>query len=210
MLFDLVDEAIGDPKVVESFATYALSILGASMTQNFEGYRVQVTNLPKHLQVALLTPTEQAKGKTETKISFNSPTPKGYQYIGRNHRFIEQLCHYIISNAFEENDNKYNLARTSVIQTESVESKTTLVMFRVRNVVKELRSKNESVAEEMCLWGYTETSGNLIPVDFNDAQNLLTKAIPLNNLPLDRQQQLINTELHSFENKKAMTSPFLV
>lgn len=70
-------------------------------------------------------------------------------------------------------------------------------------MVKELRSKNESVVEEMCLWGYTETSGNLIPVDFNDAQNLLTKAIPLNNLPLDRQQQLINTELHSLKIKDA-------
>lgn len=197
-----VDEAIGDPKVVESFATYALSLLGASVTQDFDGYKIQVTNLPKHLQVALLTTTEQAKGKTETKITFNSPTPKGYQYIGRNHRFIEQLCHYVISNAFEEEGNNYNLARTSVIQTESVASKTTLVMFRVRNVVKEVRSKNESVAEEMCLWGYSEQNGDLQAIDFKEAQNLVAKAIPLSNLPLERQQQLLDQELHSFENKK--------
>lgn len=197
-----VDEAIGDPQVVENFATYALSLLGASVTQDFDGYRIQVTNLPKHLQVALLTASEQAKGKTETKIAFNSPTPKGYQYIGRNHRFIEQLCHYVISNAFEEEGNNYNLARTSVIQTESVASKTTLVMFRVRNVVKEVRSKNETVAEEMCLWGYSEQNGDLQAIDIKEAQNLVAKAIPLSNLPLERQQQLLDQELHSFENKK--------
>lgn len=197
-----VDEAIGDPAVVESFSVYSLQLLGASVSQDLEGYKVQVTNLPKHLQVALLTTLEQAKGKTDTKIAFNSPTPKGYQYIGRNHRFVEQLCHYIISNAFEEEGNKYHLARTSVIQTESVENKTTLVMFRVRNVVKEVRSKNESVAEEMCLWGYSENNGKLQPVDFKKAQDLIAQAIPLSNLPLERQQQLLAEELHSFENKK--------
>lgn len=174
----------------------------ASVIQDFEGYKIQVTNLPKHLQVALLTTTEQAKGKTETKIAFNSPTPKGYQYIGRNHRFVEQLCHYIISNAFEEEANTYHLARTSVIQTDSVESKTSLVMFRVRNVVKEVRSKNESVAEEMCLWGYSEKEGSLQSIDFKKAQDLLAQAIPLTNLPIERQQELLSSELASFENKK--------
>lgn len=197
-----VDEAIGDPKIVESFSVYALQLLGAAITPDFEGYKIQVTNLPKHLQVALLTNIEQSKGKTETKIAFNSPTPKGYQYIGRNHRFVEQLCHYIISNAFEEEGNKYHLARTSVIQTESVESKTTLVMFRVRNVVKEVRSKNESVAEEMCLWGYSENEGSLQSIDFKKAQELLAQAIPVSNLSIERQHQVLDQELQSFENKK--------
>ncbi|MCR5862333.1 hypothetical protein LRS05_09325 [Flavobacterium sp. J372] len=197
-----VDEAIGDPSVVESFATYALQLLGATVIQDVDGYKIQVTNLPKHLQVALLTALEQAKSKTETKIAFISPTPRGYQYIGRNHRLIEQLCHYVISNAFEEEGNRYNLARTSVIQTDSVAYKTTLVMFRVRNVVKEVRSKNESVAEEMYLWGYTEANADLQSIDFKEAQDLLAKAIPLSNFPVERQQQLIETELHSFENKK--------
>ena len=197
-----VDEAIGDPKIVENFTLFALQALGASVAIDSEGYKVQTTNLPKHLQVALLSKPEQLKGKTETRIAFISPTPKNYQYIGRNHRFVEQLCHYIISNAFEEQGNPYGLARTSVIQTDSVESKTTLVMFRVRNVVKEVRSKNESVAEEMYLWGYTENSEGLQPIDFTKAQHLLNKAIPLSNMALEQQQQLLNAELKSFETKK--------
>ncbi len=75
-------------------------------------------------------------------------------------------------------------------------------MFRVRNVVKEVRSKNESVAEEMYLWGYTENSEGLQPIDFTKAQHLLNKAIPLSNMPLEQQQQLLNAELKSFESKK--------
>jgi superfamily II DNA or RNA helicase len=196
-----VDEAIGDPQIVESFTIYAIQSLGASVIPDLDGYKIQTTNLPKHLQVALLSKAEQLKGKTETKIAFTSPTAKGYQYVGRNHRFVEQLCHYIVSNAFEENGNAYGLARTSVIQTESVQSKTTLVMFRVRNVVKEIRSKNESVAEEMYLWGYTENTNDLEPIDFEQAQDLLNGAIPLSNLPIEQQQQLLKAELKSFKEK---------
>ncbi|QSB25246.1 helicase-related protein [Flavobacterium sp. CLA17] len=197
-----VDEAIGDPQAVESFTVYALQSLGASVNLDNDGYNVQITNLPKHLQIALLSKTEQLKGKTETRIAFASPTPKGYQYVGRNHRFVEQLCHYIVSNAFEEEGNAYGMARTSVIQTESVQNKTTMVMFRVRNVVKEVRSKNESVAEEMYLWGYTEDKNGLQSIDFERAQKLLNDAVPLSNLPLEQQKQILKIELNSFENKK--------
>ena len=75
-------------------------------------------------------------------------------------------------------------------------------MFRVRNVVKEVRSKYESVAEEMCLWGYSVQNGQLVAIDFKDAQNLLSTAVPLSNLSLERQSQLIDSELLSFKNKK--------
>ncbi|MBF0651508.1 DEAD/DEAH box helicase [Dysgonomonas sp. GY75] len=197
-----VDQAIGNPKTVEDFVIYALQSLGASVNADIEGYKVQTANLPKHIQAALLTKTDLQKGKIDAKIAFTSPTPRGYQYIGRNHRFVEQLCHYIVSNAFEEKGNDYGLARTSVIQTNSVESKTTLVMFRVRNVVKEVRSKNESVAEEMYLWGYTEHANDMQTIEFEQAHKLLDEAIPLSNMPLEHQEQLLEQELNSFETKK--------
>lgn len=197
-----VDQAIGDPRVVGNFAVYSLQLLGASVSADVEGYKVQTANLPKHLQAALLTKTDLMKGKMDVKIAFTSPTPKGYQYIGRNHRFVEQLCHYIVSNAFAEKGNDYGLARTSVIQTDSVEGKTTLVMFRVRNVVKEVRSRNESVAEEMYLWGYTEHMNDMQTIEFEQAHKLLNEAVPLSNMSLERQQQLLEQELSSFETKK--------
>jgi hypothetical protein len=32
------------------------------------------------------------------KVSFESPTPEGYHYLGRNHRFVEQLCQFVMAN----------------------------------------------------------------------------------------------------------------
>ncbi|WP_312322512.1 helicase-related protein, partial [Soonwooa sp.] len=197
-----VDEAIGDLKTVEDFVVYGLQTLGATVSREGVGYKVQTTNLPKHLQVALLSVEEIQKGKTSPLISFDSPTPKGYKYIGRNHRFVEQLCHFIISQAFEEGENSYDLARTCVIRTNDVAVKTTLVMFRVRNVVKELRSKQESVAEEMYLWGYRSVGGNLETLDFKEARTLLTTAVPTANLSREMQENILTEELQSFEHKK--------
>lgn len=199
---DEVDEAIGDIETVEGFVIYALILLSANITREANGYSVQVLNLPKHLQLLLLTSDEQKRSKFETRISFESPTPKGYKYIGRNHRFVEQLCQFIIGNAFENNGNQYHLARTSVIQTANVEKRTVLVMFRVRNVVREVRSTNESVAEEMYLWGYLNNNGQPDTILFNDAKKLLMDAVPQSNLPLQMQQTQIDTELASFNDKE--------
>ncbi|MEG0928703.1 MULTISPECIES: helicase-related protein [Weeksellaceae] len=197
-----VDEAIGDLQAVQSFVIYGLQLLGAIIHKQDEGYRIQITNLPPHLKASLLSAYEQSKAKTETYISFDSPTPKGYKYIGRNHRFVEQLCHFIISNAFEDQNNRYNLARTSVIRTENVNQRTVIVMFRVRNVVKELRSKQESVAEEMYLWAYQNRESDTISIPFKEAKALLMEAIPLTNESRESQQQQIQEELEGFANKK--------
>ncbi|MCD8741979.1 DEAD/DEAH box helicase [Mucilaginibacter roseus] len=197
-----VDEAIGDIQTVESFVLYALKLLGANITKENNGFRIQITNLPKHLQVSLLSSEEEKKNKLEARISFESPTPKGFKYVGRNHHFVELLCHYIISNAFEHDGNSYHLARTSLIRTANVTQRTVLVMFRVRNVVREVRSSNESVAEEMYLWGYTKDENSLKTISFTDAKNLLMNAVPMSNLSLEMQQTQIGEELKSFADKK--------
>ena len=197
-----VDEAIGDIEAVEGFVIYALKLLGADIVHEAGGYNVQTLNLPKHLRASLMSSEDEKKGKLAVRISFESPTPKGYRYIGRNHRFVEQLCHFIISNAFENEGNKYHLARTSVIRTANVQKRTVLVMFRVRNVVREVRSSNESVAEEMYLWGYLNNNGEPETISFKDAKKLLVEAVPLSNLSLEMQQTQIDAELTSFNDKE--------
>lgn len=196
-----VKEAIGDIKTVEDFVIHALGILGVVVRTEPKGYVIQLANLPSHLKMALLNREEQAKNTQELLVSFQSPTPRKHRYIGRNHRFVEQLCHFILAQAFEEN-NPYGIARTTVAQVNEVNKKTTLVMFRVRNVVKEVRSKIESVAEEMFLWGYSGSGKEIEPLDYNEAKNLLLNAVPLTNMAKERQKVMIETELKSFEDRK--------
>ncbi|MFY8078826.1 MAG: hypothetical protein ACOVMJ_09560, partial [Flavobacteriales bacterium] len=139
----------------------------------------------------------------QVKISFVSPTPKGYRYIGRNHAFVEQLCQFLLSIAFDPHPEFGKLARVCEIQTTSVTTRTTLVMFRVRNVIKEVSAKRESVAEEMYLWGYQSVGGKSEAIDYKEAKRLLLEAEALSNLPIQRQIQDIGEELVRFESMKS-------
>ena len=136
------------------------------------------------------------------KISFVSPTPKGYKYIGRNNAFVEQLCQFLLSIAFEKHPEYGRLARVSEIQTDAVDTKTTLVMFRVRNVIKEVSSIRESVAEEMYLWGYHSKNGTIDSIDYKSAKKLLTEANVLSNLSKERQEADIEQEMILFNDIK--------
>jgi hypothetical protein len=160
------------------------------------GFILQPQNLPPHIR--------RFFGKEQqVKISFTSPTPKGYKYIGRNHSFVEQLCHFLLSIAFEPHPEYGKMARVCEIQTESVASRTALIMFRVRNVIKEVAAHRESVAEEMYLWGYRSNAGNMETIEYREAKNLLMEAKALSNLSIERQVQDIQEELKRFETMKS-------
>ncbi|SEQ03150.1 SNF2 family N-terminal domain-containing protein [Hyunsoonleella jejuensis] len=194
---DEVDEAIGDDKTVAQFVRSAVQQLGGNCEWDGKsGYNLQAQNLPPHIRRFFNT-------EKLTKISFVSPTPKGYIYVGRNHQFVEQLCQFLLAIAFEPHPEYGRLARVSEIQTDVVNTKTTLVMFRVRNVIKEVASKKEAIAEEMYLWGYQSVNGNMEVLDYTTAKNLMTTAKSLTNLSKERQQEDLEAELKNFETMKS-------
>jgi superfamily II DNA or RNA helicase len=191
-----VNEAIGDDATVAQFVKSAIQQLGGSCEWDGKsGYNMQPQNLPPHIRRFF-------NADKLVKISFVSPTPKGYRYIGRNHQFVEQLCQFMLAIAFEPHPEYGRLARVSEIQTEAVTTKTTLVMFRVRNVIKEVASSKESIAEEMYLWGYQSIKGELDILDYGQAKNLMTTAQSLSNLSKERQEEDIILELKRFETMK--------
>lgn len=193
---DEVDEAIGDDQTVAQFVRSAVQQLGGNCEwDGVNGYNLQAQNLPPHIKRFF-------NSDKVSKISFVSPTPKGYRYIGRNHQFVEQLCQFLLAIAFEPHPEYGRLARVSEIQTDAVNTKTTLVMFRVRNVIKEVASKKEAIAEEMYLWGYQSVSGNLEVLDYATAKELMTTAKSLSNLSKERQQEDLKAELNYFETMK--------
>ena len=191
-----VDEAIGDEKTVANFVVNGVMQLGASCTFDQVGYVLQPQNLPKHIKRFF-------GNETSVKICFVFPTPKGYKYIGRNSTFVEQLCQFLLSIAFEKHPEFGSIARVSEIQTDAVAVKTTLVMFRVRNVIKEVSSIRESVAEEMYLWGYRNINGEIESLDYKQSKSLLTDANVLSNLSKERQEADIENELTVFNSIKS-------
>jgi hypothetical protein len=159
-----VDEAIGDVKAVEQFIVESLRFMGVQVEVKKEGYKIYATNIPQRLRDLL---TE----KNDIQVSFKSPTPGGYKYIGRNHPFAEHLSQHIINNALQSANNC--AARAAVLRSADVKQKTVLFQLRVRNVIAEQPSNKQIVAEEMWLWGY---EGEV------NQKNFLTKEVALNIL----------------------------
>jgi superfamily II DNA or RNA helicase len=191
-----VDEAIGDIKTVAEFVRNAVQLLGGNcIPDRNSGFLLEPQNMPVHLKRAL-------DNQVSIKVSFDSPTPKGYKYIGRNHRFVELLCQYLIALAFDHKEKHGRIARVSEIQTNAVQTRTTLVVFRVRNVIKELATTKESIAEEMYLWGYEAQDNKLKTLSFETSKSLLANAESLSNLSVERQAADIEEELKRFKTMK--------
>lgn len=193
---EAVDEAIGDIKTVEHFVCSAVQQLGGACQQDGKaGYSLQIQNLPFHISRCL-------SNAPTVKVSFDSPTPKGYTYIGRNHKFTELLCQFLIALSFETRNEYGRIARVCEVQTNTVSNKTVLVVFRVRNVIKEVSSKKESIAEEMFLWGYRLVNGKTETLDYKEAKTLLLQSKPLSTLSPERQEIDIRSELKRFDDLK--------
>ena len=186
------DEAIGNPKAVESFVTDALShLLGVQITPDKKGYILYTANLPPSLKSVI----PQA---AQLKVSFYSPTPEGYIYIGRNHIFVEQLCQHLMAHSFKQ-DKRYGPARTSIIRCRDVDVKTTLLLFRVRNVIEEKQTVKQLVAEEMLVWGYQGTAGDSHILPDEEIKRLMEHAVPSANLTEQAKADFLDHELETIK-----------
>ena len=182
-----VDEAIGDPKAVEEFVTTALNnLFGVQVIKDKAGYRIVTANLPEALRGIL-------NSGEIVNVSFQSPTPEGYLYLGRNHRFVEQLCQLIMANTVNRVDKR--AARTAVIRTRQVAIKTTILLFRCRNVIEDRKGHTQVVAEEMILWGWRGTPQQKEYLDHEAAWELLSAARASSDMSLQARSSFLDNEL---------------
>jgi superfamily II DNA or RNA helicase len=192
------DQAIGSPRELCAFVTEVLPrYFGAQVTEvNPMDLRIATINLPAFLR-------EQLPSGDKVQVSFNSPTPKGYQYLGRNHRFVERLCEFLLGQALESQDGKCP-ARASVLYSKAVVEFTTICLFRVRNVIQSAaRAGNILVSEETLLWGYL---GDLSAEQFLSQERceaLLRETVPTANRPLSTQWDLLQMQLDELRSPQA-------
>jgi len=167
------DDAIGDVDAVESFVVQALHFLGVQVDAKSQGYCIYTTNIPQRIK-------EMLTNKPVIDISFKSPTPQGFKYLGRNHPFTEQLSQHVLNSALQGSEPR--AARAAVVRSADVEQKTVLLQLRVRNVIAEQPSNKQIVAEEMWLWAYR---GNIQQGQFlakEEACRLLMSVSPSQNV----------------------------
>jgi superfamily II DNA or RNA helicase len=187
------DISIGKPEDVRDFVISSLKRIGVQINEYKKGYKLFTSNLPQELK-GLLEDTN------EIKISFYSPTPEGYKYIGRNHIFVEQLCNYIMGNSIMHNI-KSGAARAAVIKTNDVKTKTTLLLYRVRNVIEEKNKKNQLVAEEMIMTGYEGSVSTKVKfLSFEESKNLLFNNTPSGNITKQSQDSFLEKEIEDIKS----------
>jgi superfamily II DNA or RNA helicase len=187
-----VDEAIGNPGAVQDFVTAALgSLFGVQVTKEAKGQGIVTGNLPR--QLVDLLPAGRL-----VRVSFVSPTPEGYHYLGRNHRFVEQLCQLVMANTLARQDKR--AARAAVIRTDQVRRKTTLLLFRCRNVIEQGKEGHQIVAEEMLLWGWRGTPQDKEFLNHAEAKALLTAARASTDLSPQARAGFLENELHLMDS----------
>ena len=155
-----------------------------------KGYAIVTGNLPPQLQGIL-------PSGASVDISFVSPPPKGFRYIGRNHHLVEQLCQMVMANTLARHDRR--AARAAVIRTREVSRKTTLLLFRCRNVIEQSRAQNKNphqvVAEEMLLWGWRGTPESREFLNHVEAKKLLDTARASSDLSPQSRCNFLEMEL---------------
>jgi superfamily II DNA or RNA helicase len=181
-----VDQAIGDVKAVEQFVLDSLRLMGVQVETKKDGYKFYTTNIPQRLRDLL-------SDKNEIQISFKSPTPSGYKYLGRNHPFTEHLSQHIINSALQGASQR--AARSAVLRTADVNQKTILFQLRVRNVIAEQPSNKQIVAEEMWLWGYEGEVNQKQFLDKETALTLLMSIKPTQNMEEGEKAYWLNEEM---------------
>jgi len=184
-----VDEAIGDPLAVEQFVTSCLNnLFGVQVIPhgNKGCYRLITSNLPDQLRGIL------PEGEI-LQISFLSPTPAGYHYLGRNNQFVEQLCQLLMANTVNRNGKR--AARSAVIRTREVAIKTTILLFRCRNVIEDRRGSQQIVAEEMILWGWKGAPQHKEYLDQAEAKALLSSVRASSDMSLPARTSFLENEL---------------
>lgn len=188
-----VDEAIGDPHAVEEFVTGVLqNLFGVQVIKDrrHNGYAIITGNLPPQLHGIL-------PAGASVDVSFVSPPPNGFHYIGRNHRLVEQLCQMVMANTLACQDRR--AARAAVIRTREVSRKTTLLLFRCRNVIEQSRERSKNphqiVAEEMLLWGWRGTPDAREYLDHGEARVLLNMARAFSELSPQSRANFLEREL---------------
>ena len=190
-----VDEAVGNPVAVKQFVIDAVTNLGGQIIPYKSGYRLYTTNLNPIFKSIF-------NNKDEVLITFESPTPEEFLYIGRNSSFVEQLSHYILNKSLVSNGHKPIAARASVIPSKNIKTKTTIIQIRVRNIISDKTDGKQLVAEEMILWGYENNISERKFITHEACKNLLAELVPSSDYERPRQESLFNNEIETIKKSK--------
>ena len=195
---EAVDRVLGDPEAVQEFVLNATQRLGIPIRkepENPEVYKVTLTpDIRKSLPPVIRQELLEIKEKI-WRISFTSPTPEGAEYIGRNHRWVAAMAQFLLEDALTHGKHAI-AARCGVIRTRAVSLLTTLLLLRVRYLLK-IPQQHPLLLEEVQVMGYHPLGAiEDMWLDNHKAFSLLATARPDANIPMAEKQELLGSILN--------------
>ncbi|WP_034541831.1 helicase-related protein [Phocaeicola paurosaccharolyticus] len=204
-LIDSLNEAkkvIGDTLDTRDFVIDELRNANVSIVDDKKAlcYSFPLFDLPNSIRSYFMQAVDK---KGIVRISFASPTPKGYMYIGRNHTFVEDLSRGVINDTI--NTGELAACRAMVMQTDAVKKATTVLLMRVRSVISETKHvENQMVGEEMMFFGYRGNveDGDILNED--ESRNLFINAKASGDEELSFQQMTYDKRLRWINDEEAL------
>ncbi len=194
---EVTDAVLGDPDAVREFVLVAAQRLSLSVTPDKRAnvFRVAVgpnviATLPAAVSFVL-----PASKNGQWLVSFNSPTPEGAEYLGRNHRFVAALARFLMEEALTRSG-AATATRCGVIKTRAVSRLSTILLLRVRYLLNQ-PDRPPLLSEEILVAGFTHGAGSgaLEWLSDADALRLLADARPDANLVMAEKRELVNAAL---------------
>lgn len=193
-----IDLNVGNPSAVEDFVLESVMTTGAQISRLKAGYRLFTTNLPPVLKSLFSTEV--------VLICFDSPVADGFQYVGRNSRFVEHLSHLILSGSVYPEKALIRGARVSVIPSKQVHIKTVIIQLRCRIIISDKYNGRQVIAEEMVLSGYEGAFPSKNYISHEECEKMFEQIIPAADFSEQRQEAAFEAEAKQiFTNKDILT-----
>jgi len=186
------DQVLGDPQAVREFVLAAAQRIGLGVAP---GRRSGVFDVAVEPAATLSVPHAVRVNLPALKggvwrVAFDSPTPEGAEYLGRNHRFVAALGRFLMEDALTRHGRAF-ASRCGVIRTRAVAVLTTIHLLRVRHLV-EVTDRAPLLSEEVVVGGCAGIHGGA-PRWIADAGalRLLAEARPDANVPAAEKRDLV-------------------
>ena len=186
------DKVLGTSEEVHQFVLEALGRLGVSVEPDRRDPRVyrillgEGHTVPPQVRAAFPRLERGREGRTSWTITFVSPTPAGAEYVGRNHPLVTALAQYLLESALEGGQGP--AARCGALRTDRVSRLTTLVLLRVRYLLRGAGTA-PLLAEEVLITGF-EGNGER-KLSSAEALALWKGAQPVANIPVSEKRELV-------------------
>jgi len=170
---EAVDEVLGDPETTKIFVHMACQRLGIHLEETRSGWKLD----PDAIQQGVLR--DHIGLTSPVMMSFTSPSPERAEYIGRHHPITVAFAEHILATALTNSDKTALIAaRSGVYRTEATTWQTTLLLLRIRHLLRETRSARDIMAEECIVVGYRGRGEQIDWLGDSEAKELIDSVVP--------------------------------